>query len=149
MRIRGREAHHPGVIDAAAVIPMLLKACPSFRTRWAAYVAGATYDESLLYMHLCEFAHHVVQLLKSRSTGEFAAIFDAVERLHIEGDSYVREAATIGLLEGLQNIGDHAGLDPDAFVAYLRPVSAQWWAELNGFWAGTLPYVGAGLKREP
>ncbi len=127
---------------------MLLEACPSFRTRWAAYVADPMYDESVLYVHLGEFARHVVQLLTSRSTGEFATVFDAVERLHIEGDSYVKEAATIGLLEGLQNNAGHAGLDPNVFVAYLRPESAKWWAELNGFWAGTRPYVGAGLKCE-
>ena len=66
----------------------------------------------------------------------------------IEGDAHAREAATIGLLEGLQNVAGHRGLDPDAFVPYFRPESARWWAELNGFWAGTLPHVGAGLKRE-
>ena len=148
MRSRGTKAHDDGVITAADVIPVLLEACPSFRARWAAYVADPMYDEPLLYVHLGEFARHVVELLKSRSTGEFAAVFDAVERLHIEGDSYVKEAATIGLLEGLQNAAGHADLDPDAFVSYLKPESARWWAELDGFWAGTLPYVGAGLKRE-
>jgi hypothetical protein len=136
------------VITAADVIQVLLEACPSFRARWAVYVADPAYDESLLYVHLGEFALHVVELLTSRSTGEFAAVFDAAERLHVEGDSFVKEAATIGLLEGLQNAAGHAGLDPGAFVPYLRPESARWWAELNGFWAGDLPHVGAGLKRE-
>jgi hypothetical protein len=125
---------------------MLLEACPSFRVRWTAYVAEPAYDESLLYVHLGEFARHVVELLKNGSTGEFAAVFDAVERLHVNGDAYVREAATIGLLEGLQNVAGHAGIDPESFVPHLRPESSKWWAELNGFWAGTLPYVGAGLK---
>lgn len=35
---------------------MLLEACPSFRARWTAYVAEPEYDESLLYVHLGEFA---------------------------------------------------------------------------------------------
>lgn len=134
------------MISAAAVMPMLVEACPSFRARWLAYVAEPEYDESLLYVHLGEFAGHVVELLRTGTTGELAAVFDALERLHIVGDEYVRAAATIGLLEGLQNVAGHAGLDPQSFVQYLGSESARWWAELNGFWAGTLPHVGGGLK---
>lgn len=134
------------MISAVFVMPMLLETCPSFRARWVEYVAEPEYDESLLYAHLGEFAHHVVEQMKAGATGEFAAVFDAVERLHVDGDEYVREAATIGLLENLQNVAGPAGVDPESFVPYLRPESAKWWAELNSFWAGKHPYVGAGLK---
>jgi len=134
------------VIAAAAVIPLFLNACPSFRTRWAPYAAEPSFEESLLYIHLGEFAGHVIELLGNGSTAEFAAIFEVVERLHTDGDSYVREAATIGLLEGLQNLALSAGLDPAVFEPHLGPESARWWAELSGFWDGTRPYVGAGLK---
>lgn len=53
-----------------------------------------------------EFARHIIDLCKNNKTEEFASIFYAIERLHLEGDEYVKEAATIGLLEGIQN---HAG----------------------------------------
>lgn len=141
LRVRSGGLHHGGVITGADVIPLLLQACPSFRAQWDAYAADPTYDESLLYLHLGEFARHLVRLLKSGSTGEFAAVFDAVERLHVEGDSYVKQAATIGLLEGLQNNAEHAGLDPGAFLPFLRPESAKWWAELNAFWDGIHPVI--------
>jgi hypothetical protein len=69
LRFRRHEAHDLAVISAVAVIPTLLEACPSFRARWTAYVAEPEYDESLLYVHLGEFARHVVELLKGGSTG--------------------------------------------------------------------------------
>jgi hypothetical protein len=65
-----------------------------------------------------------------------------VERLHLEGDADVREAATIGLLEGLQNIAAHAGVDPDRFKVFLLPESARWWHELERFWRGETTHVG-------
>lgn len=122
---------------------MLLETCPSFRTRWTAYVAESGYDESLLYVHLGKFARHLVELLKAGSTAEFAAVFNAVEGLHVDGDEYVREAVTIGFLEGLQNVAGHAGIDPESFAPYLRSESMKWWAELNGFWSGQGPRAGA------
>ena len=136
------------MITAGEVVPLLLEACPSFGTRWAAYAAAPTFDESLLYIHLGEFACHLVDLMRSASTEEFRAVFELnlVERLHTDGDPYVSEAATIGLLEGLQNHASSAGVDPGSFEPHLGPESARWWAKLNGFWDGMRPYVGAGLK---
>ena len=66
-------------------------------------------------------------------------MFDVVERLHVDGDSYVKEAATIGLLEGIQNVAGHHGVDPEVIVSHLRTESAKWWAELNRFWDGKAP----------
>ena len=70
-------------------------------------------------------------------------MFEAIERLHLEGDEYVREAATIGALEGIQNVAGNDGIDPEEFVIYLRPESLRWWGQLNEFWEGRIPYVGA------
>jgi len=50
-------------------------------------------DEGLLYIDMSELAHHMVDLIKSKQTSEFPAVFDVIERLHIEGDDYVKEAA--------------------------------------------------------
>jgi len=48
---------------------------------------------------------------------------------------------TIGLLEGLQNNAEHAGVDAKVFRQYVGPESARWWAALDRFWAGEIPYV--------
>jgi hypothetical protein len=115
---------------------MLLSACPSFQRAWDEYANDPAYDEELLYIHLAEFANHLVSLLKSQDVSEFEAVFAVTEALHVEGDAYVREAATIGLLEGIQNIAENRDLDPELFVPYLKPESARWWKKLNAFWNG-------------
>jgi hypothetical protein len=69
-------------------------------------------------------------------TEEFPAVFQVVETWHILGDSYVQEAATIGLLEGIQNIAGNEGMDPEAFAPWLLPESQKWWGKLNRFWDG-------------
>jgi hypothetical protein len=114
---------------------MLVDACPSFKGKWDAYVNGPDYDEDLLYISLGEFTHHIVELMRHRETKEFLEIFKVVEKLLIDGDSYVKEATTIGLLEGIQNTSsDH--FDPELFVAYLLPETKKWWQKLNDFWNG-------------
>ncbi len=64
-------------------------------------------------------------------------------------DDYVREAATIGLLEGIQNIASHTENEVDAkdFLQYLKPETAKWWHQLNDFWEGKIPYVGASINK--
>lgn len=121
------------MITKEQVMPLLLEACPSFAERWKEYQADSAEDE-LLYMDLSEFASHIVGLYKDNRTQEFAAVFAIVEQLHLEGDQYVKEAAAIGLLEGIQNIAGHRAVDPEVFVEYLGPESAKWWNRLNDFW---------------
>ncbi|WP_425415833.1 DUF7674 family protein [Paenibacillus tianmuensis] len=58
------------------------------------------------------------------------------EDLHIIGDEYVREAATIGLLEAIQNLSSDSDLDPDVFKPYLKSESLKYWNLLNDFWEG-------------
>ena len=126
-------------------MPLLLEACPSFTDKWKEHRAYWREEESL-YLGLGEFARHLVELHSGGQINEFPAVFDVVERLHLEGDDFVKEAATIGLLEGIQNLAGGQGIDPEGFVRYLRPLSAKWWGELNDFWGGKIPYVGASVN---
>jgi hypothetical protein len=70
---------------------------------------------------------------------EVANAFAVFERLHVEGDEYVRELATIGYLEGVQNVASNNEGDPSSFERYLAPESSRWWNGLKAFWAGRLP----------
>jgi len=126
---------------------LLLAACPSFERRWNEYLSSDTYEAGLLYIDLGELVHHLVDLMQRGQTSELAALFAVVERLHVEGEPFVREAATIGFLETLQNFAGNNGVDCERFEPYLLRESAKWWGELNRFWAGESPYVGAGLKK--
>jgi hypothetical protein len=124
------------MIARSDMIPLLLQSCPSFARAWQDYADSSEFDAELGYVHLGEVARHIVDLAKQNLRSEFEAVFIVVERLHVEGDAYVREAATIGLLEGIQNIASHAGVDAELFRQYLRPVSLRWWDKLNRLWAG-------------
>ncbi len=116
-------------------MPLFLAACPSFADKLEEH-RDFYGEEHLLYVELGEFANHLVELKKSGRTGEFPAVFGVIERLHLEGDDYVRQAATVGMLEGIQNVAGNSGVDPEDFAPYLLPESAKWWRKLNRFWGG-------------
>jgi len=132
------------MITKEQVMPLLLVACPSFSKRWEEHLAFyQAEDEQLLYLDLGEFAHHLVELHKAHRVEEFPAVFQAVESFHLEGDDFVKEAVTIGLLEGIQNVAGNMGVDPEEFLQYLKAQSLRWWRQLNDFWNAKIPYVGA------
>ena len=133
------------MITKDLVMPLFLAACPSFVPPWEEYRASNP-DKGLLYIDMGELAHHMVDLIKLNQTSEFSAVFDIIERLHIEGDDYVKEAATIGILESIQNVASNNGVDPEAFVPWLRTESRKWWRQLNDFWQAKIPYVGATIN---
>jgi len=133
------------MITKEQVVPLLLEACPSFTEKWEEYSAFYG-NEYLLYIDFGECAHHLVELHKANRTDEFPAVFEVIERLHLEGDAYVKEAATIGMLEGIQNVAGNNGINPEEFCRYLKPESAKWWRQLNEFWEGKIPFVGSSLN---
>ena len=126
-------------------MPLFLDACPSFTASWEEYRASNP-DEGLLYIDMGELAHHLVDSFKSKHTDEFPAVFDVIERLHLDGDHYVKGAATIGMLEGIQNVAANNGVDPQMFVPFLGTESLRWWRQLIDFWQAKIPYVGATIN---
>ncbi len=131
------------MIKQNEMLPMLVEACPSFADKLREH--RETFEE-INYAELGAFAHHLVDLYEQNQTDEFIKVFDVIERFHIEGDDYVKEAATIGLLEGLQNVAGNTDLKPEVFEKYLKPVSTKWWNELNKFWNGKIQFVGQTFK---
>jgi hypothetical protein len=119
-------------IQKHEVMELLLNTCPSYNSRWENYIKDAGYDEGeeqLLYIDLADFSNHLIELLMENKIGEFPHIFDVVELLHTNGDEYVKEAVTVGLLEDIY-------LDEisEGFLPFLRPESFRWWNKLKDFW---------------
>jgi hypothetical protein len=137
------------MVKRSDMIPVLLQACPSFEAHWVEYCADSQFDPALGYLHLAEFARHLLSLWQAGQLAELAHAFGAIERLHVGGDEYVREAATIGLLETLQNNAEHSDIDPEVFRRFLGPESARWWDALNRFWAGASPRVELDPPEQP
>jgi hypothetical protein len=117
--------------------PMLV-ACPIFLPAWRAFLNEweDSKEELPYYLALGDLAHHLVEQLDAGATQNFEAVFDVVERWHCEGDPYVKEAATIGLLESIQNISLNSGIDPRRFEFWLKPESKRYWDKLNRVWNG-------------
>ena len=116
---------------------VLLAACPAFAPQWEAFQDEwrTEADDLPLYLILADFARHLIGMVERREIGDLPAVFAAVERLQVQGDHYVREASTVGLLEGLQNLNLHPnGTAPDQFRPYLGEQSARRWDKLNLFW---------------
>lgn len=114
----------------------LLGACPSFQPSWEEFLEEWR-DQTVelpIYLALGSFARHLVGMLARNETSTFPAVFDVVEQWHIHGDAYVKEAATVGLLEDLQNTNIHNSTTPEQFRVFLGPESVKWWDKLFGFW---------------
>jgi hypothetical protein len=119
--------------------PMLI-ACPSFGPAWTDFLSEWQGDdptasrEMPLYLALNALARHLGHLLQAGDTRTFAATFQVVERWHIEGDAYVQNAATVGLLEDLQNPANTGSKSPAEFVQWLGPETLRGWRALERFW---------------
>ncbi len=116
---------------------LVLKACPSFQKTWDEHLK--LYEENLLYLAMGDLTRHIIDLYNENKTEEVLTVFDVVEKFHTDGNDYVKELATIGFLESLQNNADK---NAKQFVQYLKPVSLKWWNELNKFWKGEVKFVG-------
>lgn len=121
------------MISKDEMMSALVAACPSFKPHWRAFLQEWRDEpaEMPLYVAVAAFARHLTSMLERGETSEFNQIFREIDNLLVEGDAYVREAATIGILEPLQN-----AKEPERFRHYLGPESQKWWDKLNRFWDG-------------
>ncbi|MBK1614719.1 hypothetical protein CKO44_14690 [Rubrivivax gelatinosus] len=129
------------MIQQTEVMSLLLKACPGFSEAWAEHLRE--HGNDLLYVAAGSFARHLLSLHESGQLSLLPAAGEAIEQLHVNGSPWVKEFATIGLLEGIQNVWSHCNADPEFFRQFLGPESQRWWVGLNKFWSGQAPRVQA------
>jgi len=123
------------MIEKDEMLELAVKACPSFKPAWAEFLDDWQDEKDLpIYLALGDLSRHISSLVETAQDSEIKELFEVVERWHIEGSSYVKKAATIGLLEGLQGQSNVTSIEP-----YLLPESKKWWDKVNQFWGnGTL-----------
>ncbi|MFZ5721927.1 MAG: DUF7674 family protein [Pseudomonadota bacterium] len=129
------------MITSADMFLPMLDAEPGFRPTWEKFVREWQDSPEGLphYLALGDLACHLIRLLEVGQTSRFDAVFEVVERWHVQGDRYVREAATIGLLEDLQNLSLHTSTEPNEFLPWLRPASRRFWEKVEAFWRDGTP----------
>lgn len=137
------------MISKEEMLELIVASCPSFKSIYDKEFVSK--DESLwfddngevnYYIVLGDFAKHVVELFRDGKTDEVSKVFSVVERLHNDGDNYVKEAVTIGFLEGIQNVAGNNNVHPKEFVQFLKPETKKWWQNLNDFWSSKKPGGG-------
>ncbi len=119
------------MVTQGEIIPLLREVAP----RWEPD------NNDPVYVQLGSLGRHIVTCVASGQTEGLAPIFAALERLHVDGDAYTREAATIGILESIQNHAGHENLPFSKFEPMLRPETRRWWDKLLAFWEGQSPTV--------
>jgi hypothetical protein len=126
------------MIDGARMMELLLNACPSFEPDWQEFLDDwADNPEPLPYfVALSAFARHLSLVMARGNDQVLRQVFATVERLIGQGDEYVQNAATIGLIEDLQNSNLHRGTTPEQFIPYLLPQSRRWWRKIDILWTG-------------
>ena len=136
------------MITAAEVMPLLVEACPSFAEAWQRIRTDEYHVDDggrrLNYADAGEFARHLVSRYVGGDLDEVQRSFDVIERMHVEGDDDVRELATIGYLEDIQNVASREpACTPEELTRFLGEESRPMWMGLNAFWSGQAPVESA------
>ncbi len=118
------------------IMPMALKACPSFTARWENHRKLWGDDEAGIYNDLAEFAHFIVDAYDCTDSSSIVAAFGLIEKLLLEGDQEVRDAAGIGFLEDVRNIASSRPYGSAVFLQWLGPTSQRAWSEIEKTWRG-------------
>lgn len=124
------------MVYETAVLPLLLEACPGFRTTWEKHIENWGDDEPALFIEAGEFARYLVDGVQDNRTDCFPAAFAVIERILIEGDDDAKVLASIGLLEDLQTLALNTLPDPETFLHWLGPESHKAWSAIEEMWRG-------------
>lgn len=123
------------VITQSQMFTPLLQAYPAFTPQWEAFLEEWGEEKELpLYLLFGDLSRDIENLYQANHFATLKDIFAVIELWHVEGDAYVKEAATIGVLESLQNTNIITAFNPDQFVEFLGPVSKTFWFKVEGFW---------------
>lgn len=113
----------------------LLAAYPPFEPKLIAFLDDWKHEpgEAPNYLLLADLARECVSLLDQRRLAEVEKILGVLEGWLVDGDEYVREAATVGFLEDLQMDILRHGMSPEIVYDLLGAESKYWWGKVEKF----------------
>ncbi len=125
------------------VMALLIDVCPSFANMWEEHLQDIwdRKSETILYTDFSEFARHLFSLIKDNHFDEFPKIFEMVEHLIKQGDSFVQQAVVVGLLEDFQNNLLSNKYELSLVEGYLKFETKKYWDKGIQFWNGEIPYI--------
>jgi hypothetical protein len=108
------------VISKEQIIPMLLEACPGFRSAWNEHVTYWNGKDAGVYLDLSEFLRFLMSEYERGHTETVKAAFVSVECFLVDGDAATKECAALGFIETLQAAASWKPYGAKAFASYLR-----------------------------
>jgi hypothetical protein len=122
-------------ITRSEILPLLVEACPSYEPELRRFKSDYVDDvEPFLYVAFPQFTRCLSRVLAAGDVETVQRVFALVERLIVEGDAEVQEAAVVGIIRNLQNANLHEQTSPDDYLPYLMPESQRWWGKVKTFW---------------
>lgn len=124
------------MITREEVMNLFIEACPSFKENWEAYISSEEDRNSstVLYSDLTCFANYLVCQKDNEMMIETKIVFDIIEQILQQGDTFVKEAITVGLLEDIQNILISQSMGLNVFNMYMHKETKKSWRDLTDFW---------------
>lgn len=99
-------------------------------------------DEGLPYCVAGSFALYLLDAYKSNKVNTLVLAGEFIEKLYSYKDEQIDNLATVGYLEGIQNVWGNNLVDPEILFNYLGDISKKWWVELIKFWNGEIKFLG-------
>ena len=122
-------------IRRSEVLALLAEACPAYEAEWRRFTSDYADDsETFLYVAIPQFSRCLSRALAAGDVESLHRVFDLLERMIVEGDPEVQEAAVVGIIKNLQNTTFHEQTAPDDYLPYLKPESQRWWGKVKTFW---------------
>jgi len=121
------------MITEEEMLPLLSEVSPGFEAGFLA-ASSKLGSEQPVYPALGQLARYMKVLLDNKDSIALLDIFFVIECWCREGDDYVKEAATVGLIENLQNINVVGSIGVKKFYTYLLPESKKVWHKVARFW---------------
>lgn len=125
------------MIEKHEALQSLVESCPELSIEVQEHFAE--YGDELPYAAAGAIATRLLALHQQGDVASLQAAAAAIEHLLVRGTPCVQEFATVGLLEGIQNVWASGGADPEKFGQYLQPESTRRWEGLNSSWSGHTP----------
>jgi hypothetical protein len=127
--------------NAESAIELIVNSDNELKDRWESYNLqeygdNADFSKRLIYTDIGEICRIIVEKKLANQTDSFPTIFTNLENILKDCDSETKTLITIGLFEGIQNIGGQ-GIDYYyGFNKWLYTLTGEQWRAVIDFWEG-------------
>ncbi|MBQ4879949.1 hypothetical protein J8M21_22310 [Pseudoalteromonas luteoviolacea] len=116
------------------VVELVVSKCSLIADKWLEHRAFWGDSVAGVYNDINVVAHYLVEQYELGQTGDFEAIFDAVESVLVKAEDEIKTLIIVGLFEDIQNIASHKVFSYEPFEKWLGPISRKYWHDIGVFW---------------